>query len=140
MSIAIILVEKGAQVDVKNSDNLTPLQLALTVYGNLEIVKILVENGGAKFDTNDILTADENGNQDVVEYLTEKENEKTLEESISNKDLCIICLSPRNGFYVLYPCYHASLCELCCTKMKGDQCPTCRETIIDFNKIYFQSA
>ena len=132
------LIANGAQIEKKDKNGYTPLQYAVK-FGKLKIVKVLVDVD-AKFNTKDILSAHENGHHDIVEYLTEKQSEKTLKETVSNKDLCIICLSPRNGFYILYPCHHASLCESCCEKMKGRQCPTCRKTIKSFNKIYFQSA
>ena len=127
-------------------DGYTPLHCA-AANGYLEIVKFLFESGAQidaknKFNTTPAMLANRQGHHEVEEYLTEKEVEKETAnvplEVISNKALCIVCLAPRNGFYILSPCNHSSLCKLCCVKMKGKNCPTCRKIIQNFNKIYFQ--
>ena len=65
------------------------------------------------------------------------------EETYSNKAPCIICLSPRNGLFVLMPCGHTSLCENCCIKIcyeeNHSKCPSCRKPIKSYKKIFFQA-
>ena len=68
---------------------------------------------------------------------------KIPEENISNKALCIICFTPRNGIFVLSPCGHTSLCEPCCLNLKNQtepECPSCRKPMKDYMKIFFQEA
>ena len=127
---------------------MSPLHLAVE-NGNQEIVKYLVENG-ARIDaknSNDkspIYLAAENGHFDIVELLNETKKRKAEteipEENFSNKDPCMICLGPKNGLYVLLPCGHASLCELCCLKImfQNDysKCPSCRKPIQDYKKVF----
>ena len=144
--IAKLFIDKGANVNARLTDKggYTPLHCA-AANGSLEIVKFLVESGAQidarnKFNETPAMVA--NLNHEIEEYLTEKEVEKETanvpEEVITNKVLCIVCLAPRNGFYILTPCNHSSLCKLCCVKIKGKNCPTCRIIIQNFNKIYFQ--
>ena len=109
------LAENGAKINIKNNKGETPFDVA-----KLEVVK---------------------------DYLLEKQNEAFIEattkEIVTNQDPCIICHSPRDGFYVLMPCMHASLCEVCCkniTKQKFSKCPSCRRPIKEYSKIFFQSA
>ena len=158
IQIVKYLVEKGANVNTKVRGGefpihfplfdplLFPLQFAAAL-GNLEIVKFLVNNGADidarnKFNRTSANIANLFGYHEIEEYLTEKEIEKetanVLEEIVSNKALCVVCLAPRNGFYILSPCHHSSLCKLCCVKLKGKNCPTCRKIIQNYNKIYFQ--
>ena len=61
-------------------------------------------------------------------------------KKIDQKALCVMCFTPRNGVFVLLPCAHASLCELCCFKLKNENsgCPTCGSPITDYKKIIFQ--
>ena len=111
---------------------------------DLEIVKYLIENG-AQSDVKNLegktpleITDDE----EIKKILTEKKNETASKETVTNQDPCIICHGPRNGFYVLLPCGHASLCENCCktvTNQKFAKCPTCRRPAKSYTKIFFQA-
>ena len=85
------------------------------------------------------------GKYEIATYILEKKREALNQKSsnvIDDKALCIICLEPRNGFYVLVPCGHASLCEPCCIKLtcktEKSKCPSCRSQIKSYNKIFFQ--
>ena len=107
-------------------------------------ILLLIDNG-AQYDVKDNQgnsPLDISDNEDVKKFLTEKKSENTTtEETVSNKDPCIICHGPRNGFYVLLPCGHASLCEKCCktiTNQKFAKCPTCRRPAKSYTKIFFQ--
>ena len=66
------LVENGARIDAKNSNDKSPIYLAA-----------------------------ENGHFDIVELLNETKKRKAEteipEENFSNKDPCMICLGPKNG-------------------------------------------
>ena len=73
--------------------------------------------------------------------------EKEPEVNISSKDPCIICLEPRDGLYVLWPCGHTSLCEPCCiniftssavTYLNKPKCPSCRKPITEYKQLFFQ--
>ena len=147
--IVEILIENGASTDIKNLDQETALHIAVTE-NQLEIVKCLVEKGAlvnAKNKDNftpHFLAAKLNFN-DIVEYLTKMKKRKAESEPgeiINSKDPCIMCFEPRNGWYVLMPCGHTSLCEFCCIKItcKKDhaKCPTCRKPINSYNQIFFQ--
>ena len=111
----IRVIQQGAQVNIRNKNNETAFDMAHR-YGHFEIAK----------------------------YILEKKNELELQnppKNISDKALCIICSTPRNGFYALLPCGHASLCEPCCYKFKCEKfskCPSCRKPIKDYQKIFFQ--
>ena len=144
------MINSGAEVDAKDNNGLTPLHVAAKerefFHGGqvelLEIFKLLI-NSGAQFDikNNDGKTPfDLAKHYEVKAYLLELQNKDSDKETISNKDPCVICMGPRKGFYVLLPCGHASLCELCCYKIKrgnNPKCPTCRNPIKDYTKIFF---
>ena len=137
------LIENGAQIEAKNSLGKTPLHEAVRggLFGNVEF---LVENG-AQIGKTHVNQASGN----IKKILMEKEiqqNEKASKTDIpeiivSNKNPCVICLGPKNEFYVLMPCMHSSLCETCCneiTKPARPQCPSCRQPIERISKIFFQ--
>ena len=139
------LINNGAQINAKEM-----LAASLNPFG-LDGVKYLVENG-ALLDAKDyknktpLERANEQGNLQIVKYLEEKMNPPPIlveeEKKISNQDLCIVCLEPRNGFYALNPCGHLSLCEDCCIKITNDttpKCPTCRKAVITYLKLFNQA-
>ena len=146
--IVKVLLENGAQIDTKNKDGDTPLHIA-SYNGQLEIVKLLIQHSAqvdarCKQNQTPFDLADEKEHFEIAKYLLEKKKElqsNNLPNNISAKALCIICLTPRNGIYVLYPCGHTSLCEPCCYKLKKEKyskCPSCRKPIKDYTKIFFQ--
>ena len=114
-----LLVEKGARIDILNNNNETPF-----------------------------IIANRENREEICLFLLEKKREtenRNPEErySISNKAPCIICLQPRNGLYVLNPCGHTSLCEMCSykiTKERYPKCPYCRKPVRSYIKLYFQAA
>ena len=148
MDMVKLLIESAAQINEKEDGGNTPLHYAVK-NGHYEIVQYLVEHG-AKLDLrnknnqNPLDVAIKNGY--IAKYLLKKKTElenKIPEENISNKALCIICFTPRNGIFVLSPCGHTSLCEPCCLNLKNQtdpECPTCRKPIKDYMKIFFQEA
>ena len=113
-----LLVESGADINAKATFGQTPLD-----YASGDIEKYLIDSSIAQ---------------------KEREQEEAVPEKvISNKDACIICLAPKNDFYILLPCAHASLCKSCCVeiiKPENSKCPTCRKPIERFSKIFFQSS
>ena len=150
IEIVKLLIKSKAKVDTKLDNGATPLHVA-AFEDMFENVKILFENG-AKIDERDVDyrtpfdIANKHGNHEIAKYLLEKKMETKNHlprESISNKSLCIICTLPRNGFYVLMPCMHASLCEPCCYKLtnqknSNSKCPSCRKPIQNYHEIFFQ--
>ena len=139
----------GAEIDAKpKADGSTALHDAAK-RGSLEIVKFLVETG-AEIDVRNnnnetpFYLSNRNEHKEISKYLLEKKRDaenKTPQENINNKALCIMCFSARNGFYVLNPCGHMSLCEPCCfnlTQERYSKCPSCRKPIRDYTKIFFQ--
>ena len=145
------LAEKGAKIDTKDKDGLTPLHSAAK-NGTIEIVKFLVLNGAQIDVTNNnnetpFYLANRGNHKKIAKYLLEKkqefENQSPTENfSFSNKDLCIICFKPRNALYVLNPCGHTSLCEPCSydlTNQPYPKCPTCRKPVRDYTKVFYQS-
>ena len=117
--------------------------------GFLEMTKFLVEHG-AQIETRNnnnetpfFLSNRENHDQ-ITKYLLEKKREVDIRnpETASTNALCIICMEQRGGFYVLHPCGHASLCELCCVnliKQNHAKCPSCRKPAKDYIKMFFQA-
>ena len=109
---------------------------------NLAIIEQLIEHG-AKLDIKNNkgeTPLDVASHEEVKQYLLEKQTETTTKETVTNQDPCIICHGPRNGFFVLLPCGHASLCEDCCkkiTKEKFGKCPSCRRPTKSYTKIFF---
>ena len=145
------LLDNGAQINSKTLyRDRTPLHFA-AILNNLGVVKCLIKNG-ALLDAKDSYNqtaldkATQLGFWRIVQYLKNMMNQRPQifpEEKISNQDLCIICLEPRNGFYAFNPCGHVSLCEKCCITITNDttpKCPTCRKGIISYLKLYNQSA
>ena len=148
-----LLVEKGAQINAKDRDGLTPLHDAVkrgSEPGSLELVKILVEKGA----TIDIINnnnetpfylAKKHKHEEIAKFLLEKKREiesKKPQENFSNKDPCIICLEPRNSLYVLNPCGHMSLCEDCSYNLVQEtypKCPTCRKPVQNYIKVFYQT-
>ncbi|MDR3197002.1 MAG: ankyrin repeat domain-containing protein [Planctomycetaceae bacterium] len=70
------LVEKGADVNIKGHNGITPLHCA-TLHDNLEVVKYLVEKGADvnvkdKNSETPLFNAVSSGNLEVVKYLVEK--------------------------------------------------------------------
>ena len=153
LEVVKILINSGAEVDAKDNNGLTPLHVAAKereiFHGGqvqlLEIFKVLI-NSGAQFNikNNDGKTPlDLATDQKVKKYLLELQNKDSDKETISNKDPCVICMGPKNGFYALMPCAHASLCEYCCKKITKDKfgkCPTCRKPSKSYKKIFFQAS
>ena len=112
---------------------------------SLEIFKVLI-NSGAQFDAKDNnrqTPFDLAKDQEVKKYLLELQIKDSDKETVTNKDPCVICMGPKNGFYALMPCAHASLCEDCCKKITKDKfgkCPTCRKPSKSYKKIFFQAS
>ena len=147
------LIDMGAQIEAKTKYGETPLHLV--VEDNfLEMVKYLIERG-ARLDTRmhkypyygsetPFDLADRREHFEIAKYLLEKKSElepQKAANNVSDQAPCIICLVPRNGIFAFDPCGHASLCELCCYKLKYEEdpkCPSCREPIENYKKIFFQ--
>ena len=144
-----LLIEHGAQVDMRNNDGETPLHWAAR---NSQIVSVKCLIGlGAQVDLRDknnktpFDLANQNGQYEIAAYLLEQKKEaanKKPSNIIDDKAPCIICFEPRNGFYVLNPCGHAALCEPCTYKLviqnSTSKCPNCREPIQNYTKMFFQ--
>ena len=148
------LIENGAKIESTDHDGDTPLHMA-ALNGHIEVVKCFIENGARIDPKNDRdktphFVAAKSNHKDVVEYLTKIKKrmaEKEPELNISSKDPCIICLEPRDGLYVLWPCGHTSLCEPCCiniftsstvTYLNKPKCPSCRKPITEYKQLFFQ--
>ena len=137
------LIKYGAQIDATNESTnewgCTPLHLA-AVEGEINVAKCLIEHGArihirdkdykTPFDLAKI-----HGYHELATYLLEIKKEALNQKPstiIDDKAPCIICFEPRNGFYVLYPCGHAALCEPCTYKLviqNDSKCLNCREII-----------
>ena len=141
------LIEKGTSIDAKDNDGNTALHNCINDQYQrnykpniaIEVIKILIENGACI----DQKAMDFARHKKILEYLTLKQKEilnaATPEETVSNKDPCIICNGPKNGFFILLPCAHGSLCEICCikiTKEKFAKCPQCRQPVKQYKKIF----
>ena len=145
--IAKYLIQNRAPIDAKDCEGKTPLHIS-ALEGHLEVVSCLTENGAMidpkdKDDQTPHFLAMKNGQTDVVNFLTQmkkRKAEKEPEENLSSKAPCIVCLEPRNGFYVLLPCGHTCICEVCCMKLKCNfsKCPSCRKPIKSYTKLFFQ--
>ena len=151
IDIAKYLIDMGAQIETKNFLGETPLHTAAEC-NFAQMVKYLIERG-AQVNTRNLRNetpfdlADQNRHFKVAKHLLEKKNElepPTSANNVSDQAPCIICFVPRNGIFALHPCGHASLCEPCCYKLKHEEdgedskCPSCREPIENYKKIFFQ--
>ena len=153
------LTKCGIMIDARDKDGMTPLHLVAQRYDTYfysdktveqckaddkALVKYLIENG-AKINVKNNkgqTPIDVARKEEMKKYLSENQSKTISEETVSNQDPCIICHGPRNGFYVLMPCGHASLCEECCktiTKQKFAKCPSCRRPTKSYTKIFFQA-
>ena len=144
------LLENGAKIEARNVSGYTPLMLA-AAKGKFKAVKYLIDSGAQvnaenEQGENPFDVATFNHHLNIAEYLrivkkmaSEKDE---CPENINNRAPCLVCLTPRNGLFVLLPCGHVSLCELCCFHIqklnKGKKCPSCREKITDYKKLFFQ--
>ena len=146
--ITTILIQNGGIIEAKNNNGETPLHFA-AIYSNLENVKCLINHGAQinvknKKGQTPFDLADQKENFEIAVYLLVKKKElesKNPPNHTNDQADCIICLTPRNGLYCLYPCGHTSLCEPCCYKLKREnnsKCPSCREFIKGYTKIFFQ--
>ena len=141
------LIDNGAQVDLKDPVGSTPLHCAVFT-AQIEVVKCLIEHGAQvdSRDKNNKTPSDkavQRGHYEIATYLLEKKREsdnRKPEEIINNKAPCITCFEPRNGFFVLNPCGHASLCELCTILViqKDSKCPICGTKFRNYTKMFFQ--
>ena len=150
------LIDNGAWIDAKNKNGDTPLHIAAKG-SNINVLMCLIENGAVVTEKNihgytPIYYAAKNDRDDIVNYLTEimknddgkkekAENEVIPKEIYTNKDPCTICVNPRNGIYVFLPCGHSLLCEPCCIKIQkqfSSICPSCRNPITTYQKIFIQ--
>ena len=142
------LIKYGAQLNIKNQSGYAPLHLA-ALGGKINIAKCLIERS-AQFDIRDrdnktpFDLAKMYGHHELATYLLEIRKEALNQKPstiIDDKAPCIICFEPRNGFYVLYPCGHAALCEPCTYKLvigNNSKCPNCRQPIKNYTKMFFQ--
>ena len=110
------LLQHGAQIDIRNNQNMTPFDLA-DEKQKFEIEIFLLEKKRNELDKNPLV-------------------------NMSNKAPCIICFSKRNELFTLIPCGHTTLCEPCCYKLKygleqNSKCPNCRKPIQNYVKIFF---
>jgi Ankyrin repeats (3 copies) len=83
---AQLLIEKGADIEFKDENDITPLICAASS-GNLELVKILISSGANPFEFDGhertaIHSAAEEGYQEVVEYLSNFVSEEDAEAAI----------------------------------------------------------
>ena len=147
LEVAKFLIDRGTKIEAKDNFGNNSLHNA-AFNGSLEMVKLLVENG-IQIDARNNLSATpfdissrENHNE-VANYLLEKkrEAENQSPEIVSTNAVCIVCWEERGGLYVLNPCGHTSLCELCCFNLikKRYPCPTCRKPIDSYIKMFFQA-
>ena len=146
----LYIIENGAQIDAKETiRRQTPLHLAAGA-GYLDLVTLLVEKGACidVLDTNNETPFDEanrENHKEIAKYLLEKKREydnRKPRENISNKAPCIICLEPRTALYVLNPCGHTSLCEICLFNIfqqNHAKCPTCRKPAQNYIRMFFQA-
>ena len=151
VDIAKYLIDMGAQIEAKNFLGETPLHVAAKD-NFAQMVNHLIERV-AQVNTRNFRNetpfdlADQNEHFEVARYLLEKKNElepPNPANNVNEQAPCIICFVPRNGIFALHPCGHASLCEPCCYKLTHEEdeedskCPSCREPIENYKKIFFQ--
>ena len=117
MEMVKTLVDNGYEVQQKNKENKTPLDIAI-----------------------------ENTNGIVVMFLKTKvaqilpEN-ATLVNRTEIPNTCEICIGSRDGVYAFVPCGHSLACETCCLKILGKEpkqakCPYCRRKANGYMKIF----
>ena len=145
--IVNILIKSGAKINLLDKDGDSPLHYASRTVGtptsrSLTMIKCFIENGAKLNIKNNKgeTPLDVAYPEEIKQYLLEKQTEAATKETVTNQDPCIICHGPRNGFYVLMPCGHASLCEDCCKKITKDKfgkCPSCRRPTKSYTKIFY---
>ena len=150
-NVANLLIKKGAKLDARDKNGNTPLHLHARSkkVSSLNMVKLFVQHGVFLDATNDnnetpIYLANREGHKEIAKYLLEKKREadNSNPEIVSTNAPCIICMEQRGGLYVLNPCGHTSLCELCCNNLVEQQhakCPTCRKPVKHYIKMFFQA-
>jgi len=94
------LIEKGANINAMNKNNNTPLIVA-SKKGNLDIVKILIENEADKElkdkgDNTPLILASLNGHLDIVKFLVEN---GSLVNAVNKNNNTTLIFSTRNGYF-----------------------------------------
>ena len=154
MDVIELLVQNGA---MKNPNPRQKRILSYVVdgalaYRDLEVLKYFVEDLDQDIIEEDINKAEmyppHIGN-DIVKYLTEKQNEKEIAKEANlprTKTIdmeCEICCKVRTDIFVFVPCGHANACEKCCLKLTNPDdddrtptCPNCRVPITTYMKVF----
>ena len=107
------LVDHGYEVQQKNKENKTPLDIAI-----------------------------ENSNGIVVTFLITRVVQALPDDTKTEiPNTCVICIGSRDGVYAFMPCGHSLACETCCLKILGKEpeqakCPFCRRKANGYKKIF----
>ena len=138
--IAKLLIQKGADINVQDSFDDTPLHLACE-QGYAEMVRVLLNE-------KTVSTILKNGKGQTAFEVAMAENhkkiirmihEKMVESgSLNQRNDCVVCFKPRKGIFTFLPCGHAKTCEKCCTRIvEGSKtCPMCRGKVTKYQKIF----
>jgi len=73
--------------------------------------------------------------QQIISQEEAKEAEEPIDPDLPDDKKCVVCLE-RKKAGAFYRCGHNSCCWTCGKKFIGNPCPICRQTVLDFIKVY----
>lgn len=76
-----------------------------------------------------------NQGQQIISQEEAKEAEEPIDPDLPDEKKCVVCLE-RKKAGAFYRCGHNCCCWTCGKKFIGNPCPLCRQTVLDFIKVY----
>ena len=146
-AVTKLLIDKGANVNHQDKQNPTALHKA-AFYGHSNIAKTLIDSG-CHLQTRNIAgktaldLALERKHEETAHLITQEMlvncnvgEDQSQQPPDGNLNECGICYENKIGNFILQPCGHASLCEACCIRSVGSNCPMCRVSVTHYQRIF----
>jgi ankyrin repeat protein len=117
-----ILLNAGADPNVKNVSGKCALEIALETHKNIEILKLLLK-----------LT----NKNTVTNYVMELANNLITPNTTVDHPICVICFT-KTPIFCTSTCHHVLYCENCFVEAYTLKfCPVCRKNVGDYFRVFF---